>query len=82
MSLALDDVGGLLVVAGHPGAARVVAAGLHAMQSRGALGADLAVADGASLHVAHGEGPVAEALPPERVAHLLGGMAVGLSGRF
>jgi amidophosphoribosyltransferase len=73
----VEDAGGLMVAAGHPAAARVVAAGLHAMQHRGRAGAAVVVADGSTVRWSRGEGPVAEAVPPDELSRLAGGVGAG-----
>lgn len=78
MTRTLEDAGGIVVAAGHPAAARVVAAGLHGMQHRGLGGACLAVGDGATIRGVHGEGRVDQAIQPDALVGLPGGFAIGM----
>lgn len=73
----MHEACGLAGVAMASNAGAVVAAGLAALQHRGQEGAGVATSDGVAIRLAKGEGLVADVLPPTRVSHLPGTLAIG-----
>ncbi|HEY9426211.1 MAG TPA: amidophosphoribosyltransferase [Gemmatimonadaceae bacterium] len=69
---------GIVGVRGTPDAAAIAHLGLYSLQHRGQESAGIVVADdNGTAHAIRGMGLVSEALDPEALAHLDGGLAIG-----
>ena len=68
---------GVAAVHGHPEAANLVYLALYALQHRGQEAAGIVASDGAAVRRAAGRGYVADVFTPDRLAPLVGTLAIG-----
>jgi len=68
---------GVAAVHGHPEAANLVYLALYALQHRGQEAAGIVASDGAEVRRAAGRGYVADVFTPDRLAPLVGALAIG-----
>ena len=68
---------GVFGIYGHPEAANLTYLGLHALQHRGQESAGIVTSDGNQLCSDRGMGHVIDVFPPEHIARLKGGNAIG-----
>ncbi|MFQ5669541.1 MAG: amidophosphoribosyltransferase [Acidobacteriota bacterium] len=68
---------GVFAICGHGEAANMTYLGLHALQHRGQESAGIVSSDGRRLHQERGMGLVADVFTRERLARLLGSLAIG-----
>ncbi len=68
---------GVFGIYGHPEAANLTYLGLHALQHRGQESAGIVTSDGNQLSQDRGMGHVIDVFPPDHLARLKGGNAIG-----
>ena len=68
---------GVFGIYGHPEAANLTYLGLHALQHRGQESAGIVTSDSNQLYSDRGMGHVIDVCPPDHIARLKGGNAIG-----